>query len=86
MFETLLHDHNNSVNTLVRSERLDARVQHNRNATFDCLPARETTARSQLWRGSGEVDPSSFSSIPCGHNIGYSGRRCQLTATDTVGG
>ena len=57
-----------------------------RDVQLSACAVRETTARSQRWRGSGEVDPSSFSSIPCGHNIGYSGRCCQLTATDTVGG
>lgn len=36
--------------------------------------------------GSGEVDPSSFSSIPRGHNIGYGGGVAGSTGGRAVGG
>lgn len=73
--------------------RINTTLSHEltlRRATFNCLPVGETTARSQPWWGSGEVWPVVWlilSSIPCGHNIGNGGQRCQFAKpSDAVGG
>lgn len=72
--------------TFKSTSAADARVRHSPRATINCLPVGETTARSQHGGAQGKLTRAHSPPFHAATISVIAGRRCQLAATDTVGG